>query len=122
MKTIISFLLLLTGLYSFSQSSWPKEIPLSTGGKVVIYQPQLEGFEGNTLFARSAVSVREKAGSEPVFGAIWADAQMLTDKDTRMATLESIKITDARFPNVEDDAKLTRFKSILEAEIPKWNL
>jgi hypothetical protein len=109
-------------LASNAQLTWPKEIPLSTGGKVIIYQPQLEGFEGNILFARSAVSVREKSNSEPIFGAIWADAEMLTDKDSRTATLESIKIKDVRFPNVEDENDIQAFRDLLEREIPKWNL
>ncbi len=125
MKSILSAALLTLLIISsplFGQDSWPKEIPLSSGGKVVIYQPQVEGFEGNILHTRSAVSVRQQAKDEPVFGAVWADATMLTDKDTRMATLESIDITDVRFPNVEDQSKIDAFEKLLETEIPKWNL
>ncbi|MEJ2006380.1 MAG: hypothetical protein P8X57_15775, partial [Cyclobacteriaceae bacterium] len=116
-----TLLFLLFHLTSWSQDSWPKEIPLSSGGKVIVYQPQLEGYEGNVLFTRSAVSVREKSGSEPVFGAVWADAEMLTDKDTRMATLESLKVKDVRFPNMDDETKINAFKSLLESEVPNWN-
>ncbi len=119
---MLVLLLIQSGQEVLAQDEWPKEIPLNSGGKVVIYQPQPETLEGNTLTARAAVSVREQKNSEPVFGAAWAKVQLLTDRDTRMATLESIEITDARFPNVEDQTKIDKFKSLLETEIPKWNL
>ncbi len=105
-----------------AQDDWPKEIPLSSGGKVIIYQPQPESLSGNVLSSRAAVSVREKKNSEPVFGAVWSEAQLLTNLDSRMATLESIKITDVRFPNVTDETKIQQFRDLLEREIPAWNL
>ncbi len=119
MKSILSISALLLAfvlapILVSAQSTWPKEIPLQSGGKVLVYQPQPESLNGNTLSARSAVSVRVKESDEPVFGAIWADAELLTDKDTRIATLETLKIRDVRFPNVEDTEKIEKFKTLLE--------
>ncbi len=106
----------------FAQQEWPKEIPLSGGGKITIYQPQPESYSGNRLSSRAAVSVRKKSGEEPVFGAIWTEAILLTDKDSRTATLESIKVKDAKFPGVENAGELQGLKETIENEVPKWNL
>lgn len=122
-RTILTLILCLTALsITFSQNSWPKEIPLSSGGKILIYQPQPETLQGNLLTARAAISVRKEAKSEPVFGAVWGEARLLTDRETRMATLESIMITDVRFPNVDDPSKIDALKTLLEEEVPRWEL
>ncbi|MEH0156640.1 hypothetical protein V6R21_21100 [Limibacter armeniacum] len=105
----------------FSQN-WPKEVSLQSGGVVTIYQPQPESLEGNVLSSRAAVSVKETANSEPAFGAIWAEAQLLTDTDSRTATLESIKIKQAKFPSIEDQSKTDKLVALLEKEAPSWNL
>lgn len=94
---------------AFAQSDWPKEIPLETGGKVILYQLQPENITDNRLTARAALSVREKAGDEPIFGAIWLKATLNTDKDERLATLESIQVTDAKFPVTEDQPRGSAF-------------
>ncbi|RFS21811.1 hypothetical protein DVR12_14225 [Chitinophaga silvatica] len=104
------------------QKTWPKEIPVSGGGKITIYQPQGEKLEGNRLSLRAAVSVRQTSKSEPVFGVIWADALIETDKVDRTATLETLKITRIKIPDITDNNKLAQFSQLLETEFPKWNL
>jgi hypothetical protein len=45
-----------------AQTTWPREIPfVKTGGKVIIYQPQPDAVEGNTLTGRAAIAGKEKA-------------------------------------------------------------
>jgi hypothetical protein len=41
-------------------SYWPKEIPLKTGGKILIYQPQPDELNGNILKGRSAVGEKKR--------------------------------------------------------------
>ncbi len=49
------------------QTTWPKEIPLTKkGGKVIIYQPQPDALERNTLTGRAAIAGKEKAKDELV--------------------------------------------------------
>lgn len=116
-------LLCATGCLSAgAQSAWPKEIPFKNGGKATIYQPQPESFEGNKLTGRSAVSVKETAKSEPVFGAIFYVASMSTDKASRTADLDSITITNAKFTGVDDQVKIGKLIALIETEVPKWNL
>jgi hypothetical protein len=99
---------------------WPREIDASKA-KVVIYQPQLETFDGVRLKARAAVSVVRKDNPEPVFGAVWFDCRVITDRDTRMVNIVEVKVPKVKFAAAtpEQEQKLSRF---LEQEIPKWDL
>ena len=55
-----------------AHTTWPREIPFAkTGGKVIIYQPQPDAVEGNTLTGRAAIAGKEKASDELIFGAIF---------------------------------------------------
>ena len=114
---------LLAGYFSVSaQTGWPKEIPFKNGGKVTIYQPQLEKFEGNKLWGHAAVSVNETAKSEAVYGAIFYTSYMSTDKNSRTAYLDSIDILNVKFSGVGNKEKEDLFIAFLESEIPKWNM
>lgn len=107
----------------FAQSAyWPKEIPLKTGGKILIYQPQPDELNGNILKGRTAVGAKEKANDPMVYGAIFFEAKLITDKSTRMGTLESVKITNAKMDGVKDLTKVDKMIAFIESEVPKWNL
>jgi hypothetical protein len=103
-----------------SSGDWPKEIdtPLGT---VVIYQPQPEKLDGNLLKGRAAVGVELKESTEPVFGAIWFEARLETDRAKRTSTIADVTITQVRFPD-QDEQKRKKLKALLEKEIPKWDL
>lgn len=101
------------------EAKWPVELE-GDRGSITIYQPQIESFKGNILESRAAISVTPKGGT-PVFGACWFEARMSTDMDTRLATLESVKVTAARFPD-QDEAKVKLLTDYLEREIPTWNI
>lgn len=122
MKYLLISVIFLFGFQVQAQSEWPRSLETSKGAKILIYQPQPETLTQGKLTGRAAVSVRETPSSEPVFGAFWYETTLLTDRDTRMATMESIKVTDVKFPDVTDADKLQRFTTFLEQEIPKWNL
>lgn len=103
-----------------SAQQWPYSIPVSQG-TIVVYQPQPQSFNNNQLSAIAAVSFQKK-GADPVFGAVWLDAQVLTDRDTRIVTLESLKVDDVKFPGNADSAKLIQLRKLLETELPKHQL
>jgi len=107
----------------FSQNNWPKEIlAKSGGGKITIYQPQPESYVGVKLTGRWAVSVRLNSTAEPVFGAMWFEATLNTEKDSRTASLESIKITNARFTDSVKPETIKKVNAFIESEMIKWNL
>lgn len=126
MKSILKFLLVTFCAGAFfsiqAQTTWPKVIPFKNGGGATIYQPQPESFEGNKITGHSAVSVKETATGEPIFGVVFFDAIMSTDKNSRTAVLESIAITKSKFTGIDDQAKLDKLTAFLEKEIPAWNL
>lgn len=105
-----------------AQSKWPKSIASPKGDAIKMYRPQPESFANDILKARAAVSVLVKGGADPVFGAVWMQATMQTNRSTRMVTLQKASVTEVHFPNVKDTAKLKALQHLLEQEIPKWNL
>jgi hypothetical protein len=119
----IIFLGLLYPLCVFSQEEdnvWPKEITVPQG-KVVIYQPQPDKLDGNKLDGRAAVAIEMDGGDGPVFGVVWITARLETDRTERTATLVDATVTDSRFPN-PDEETAEKLKTLLETEIPKWNV
>ena len=100
--------------------AWPRQMddPRAT---IIMYQPEIEQFAGNTLSGRAAVSVTPTGETAPVFGAVWMDARVETDRETRMVDIVDVSVTNVRFPNAtpEDEQELI---DLLEDEIPQWNL
>jgi hypothetical protein len=120
--TAILFLFQLVAFHSFADTTWPKELKTKAGAVITIYQPQPETLKGNIISGRAAFSVIETPSDELIFGVFWYSATMSTDRDSRTMLLESIKITDVKLPGIEDETKLTKLKTFLETEIPKWEI
>jgi len=106
--------------YANENSQWPQEITTNKG-TVVIYQPQPETLNDDQLKARAAISIELKNADKPIFGAIWFDARLQINRTERTATIADVKVTNVRIPEAEDK-KLTKLKTLLEQQIPKWNL
>lgn len=119
------FFLMLLPLVAFAQdqtdsNKWPREISTAKG-TVVIYQPQPETLDGNILKGRAAVALEFSNKTEPVFGAFWFEARLETDRHERTATITDLNVTDVRFPD-GDGSKSAQFRTLVEQEIPKWDL
>jgi hypothetical protein len=121
-KKIIFLLLVFNYSNILAGENWPKEIPLPEGGKIIIYQPQPEKLLGPNLNSRAAIAVQKTKKDDPIFGVIWGEGVLETDRDSRMATLKSIKITDVKFPEVQDSSKIDALKKLIETEILKWDM
>lgn len=77
---------------------WP--LVVQTGGdQVVMYQPQLESFQADTLTARAAVSIQRPGQQEPTFGVIWIQSRVATDRAARTVQILDANITRAKFPD-----------------------
>ena len=103
-----------------AQDKWPKRFE-HPKGTVVMYQPQLETFKNDVITGRAAVSVKKKGWKAPVFGAVWLSGHVLTDRDTRMATIDNIKVTDAKFPNAKPE-QVEKLKAFLNTEMSGWSV
>jgi hypothetical protein len=115
--TALTLTLALSGVAG--AKTWPKKME-GPKGTVIMYQPQLETFQGDKLTARAAVSVQTKEMKNPVFGVVWINARVSTDRDTRMVTVEEAKITDAKFTGATPE-QLAKLKSFLDKEMESWN-
>ncbi len=104
------YAVLLSGLIGYSSAaqsqeiSWPQELTGENGDVVIIYQPQVEVFTGNDLEARAAVSVKSsQTGNTPVFGAVWIEAKLDTNRDTRTAVIRDIEVSDVRIADASNE-------------------
>jgi len=82
---------------------WPKQIA-DGDDTIVIYQPQVEKWEGNTLEARAAVAVESKASPQPTLGVIWLAAETDVDKDQSLVSLTNVRVPKANFPTAAEKA------------------
>lgn len=98
---------------------WPREIT-APNAVVVVYQPQPETFAGDKLTARAAVSVTPKGDKEPIFGAIWMEATVRTDREERIVDLVGLKVKRVRFPDATDDQE-KRLAALVEKDIMDWS-
>jgi hypothetical protein len=124
-KFLIGGLLLLSQYPVYTQEKvagepfWPKTIS-GEQGKLIIYQPQVESLEADKLEARAAVSVTMAEKPTNLYGAFWFECRIVTDYDERLVYLKEVKVTAARFPELEQD-RIDRISRFLEAEVPTWD-
>ncbi|HSN72333.1 MAG TPA: hypothetical protein VLT59_12540 [Steroidobacteraceae bacterium] len=115
---IFALLLILAGMVPPAFAiEWPQEID-APEGKIVVYQPQPESLEGNTLKGRAAMALEVKGKDEPIFGAFWFTSKIDTDRAAGTALIRDIKVTDVRWPDSKDTDE-QRFTQIVEAAVPQ---
>ncbi|MFT3933733.1 MAG: hypothetical protein QM726_08980 [Chitinophagaceae bacterium] len=102
-----------------AQTKWPKEVSASDGSRITVYEPQPEKYDGNSMYARAAVSIVKKSGDEPVFGVMWFNAVL--SADSRIATIRSLNITQSKFAD-DDDASKATLQQAVEKELPAMNI
>lgn len=104
-----------------AQADWPREITRGDGTTYVIYEPQLDSLDGDTLLSRSAVSIQHSGDEAPVFGAVETTATLDIDGDR--ARIAELTVDRVRFPGMREDSEEAReLSSALEREMPRWNL
>jgi len=80
-------------------SRWPMHVTSADGADVTIFQPQLEDFQGDTLTARAAVAVTPAGQQQPVFGAIWLQSRVQTDRSARTVQILDVQVSKELFPS-----------------------
>lgn len=78
-------------------SRWPLRLE-TPDGLITIYQPQLRSFDGNQIKARAALSVVAPGQQDPVFGAMWMESRVSTDRVARTVRILDVTVTKVRFP------------------------
>ena len=80
---------------------WPRQVNL-TAGTVLMYQPQVNKWEGNQIDFRAALAFMPKGAKQETFGAMFATARTQVDKVSRRVVFENLKITKSDFPALAD--------------------
>jgi hypothetical protein len=82
-----------------AEGVWPRQIE-ANGAVVLIYQPQIDSWQGNRLSARSAVAVRPPNSQSASFGVVWITARTAVDKERGVVLLDDIQIPKVSFPTM----------------------
>ena len=101
-------------------ADWPREVD-SDVGVLVVYEPQADAFQGQTLSGRSAFALTPKGKTEPVFGAMWFSANVSTDRDQRLIQVLSGKVTRIAIPDTSPEVQQT-LTQLLEKQLPSVSL
>lgn len=117
-----SFLLLCVASLAYltgnAQDTWPKKITAADGTIINIYQLQPESLKGDMLTARAAISVQAPGAGSPVFGAFWSKDRIATDRDNRLAMLDSVAVTDIRIPADSNNHRDAYYESAIQSGLP----
>jgi hypothetical protein len=80
---------------------WPRFYNLSSGGSILIYQPQIASWERQAhLVAFSAVSFRSKTSEKPTVGTVKLEADTKVALEDRLVSFQNMKISEANFTSL----------------------
>jgi hypothetical protein len=80
---------------------WPRKVDLANAS-ALIYQPQINSWNGNRLDFRAAVALQPTGAKTETFGVIFGTARTHVDKVARTVTLENVAVSKADFPVLPD--------------------
>lgn len=126
MKIAISIFSILISSLLYSQNvednrlDWPREIQ-SNEYTITLYQPQIESLKGNSMVGRMALSIKDSKESI-LFGALWFNAKLITNTDTRTAVLQKLDIPKIIFPDIEIDSKIKELGNIIIKDLEATNV
>jgi hypothetical protein len=78
---------------------WPRDVTLPNAD-ALIYQPQVDSWDGNALAWRVAVALRPSGQKDETFGVLWGTARTEVDRTTRSVELHDVVVTKANFPTL----------------------
>ena len=82
----------------------------------VIYQPQVDKWDGNRIDLYSAVEFKAGKDSPAKYGVVWFQARTEVDKLDRLVTLDQARVTKVKFPVAPD--KEPELTALLEKKLP----
>ena len=80
-----------------SDSGWPRTFT-SGADTFVMYQPQVDKWDGNRVDLYSAVEFKAGKDSAAKYGVVWFQARTEVDKLNRLVTLDQGQLTKVKFP------------------------
>src|SRR5262249_32765948 len=83
---------------------WPRDVTLANAD-ALIYQPQVDSWQGNALSWRVAVALRPSGTKDETYGVLWGNARTEVDRTTRTVELEDVVVTKANFPTLPENGQ-----------------
>jgi hypothetical protein len=80
---------------------WPRKLDLANAS-VLVYQPQINSWDGNQLDFRSAVAIQPVGAKQETFGVFFAKARTHVDRVARTVVLENPSVYRSDFPLLPD--------------------
>jgi len=78
---------------------WPRVVDL-TNAQVLVYQPQVNKWDGNQIDFRAALAIKATGAKEETFGVIFATARTQIDKVARTVVFENMQVSKVDFPTL----------------------
>lgn len=94
---------------------WPREADRGQE-KLLIYQPQLEDWQGETISLYAALSVEDKNTEKLNYGVVWFTGRTEVDKVNRRVTIDNFEITKLEFPTLK--SKEAEYEAFLKSKMP----
>jgi hypothetical protein len=83
---------------------WPRAYATPSGGRILVYQPQVAGWpDQRHMVAYAAVSYEAKGATKPALGSIKIEADTKVAVSERLVNFAHLRITEANFPTVKKD-------------------
>jgi hypothetical protein len=108
---VLSGFLLLLSTFS-AAGDWPQEVS-ADGGSIVVYQPQPEALDGNTLTGRAAMSIEIDAQKDIIYGVFWFSSIIETDRGEDVVRISNVQVTKVTWPDSKDTGE-QRFTQVAQ--------
>ena len=95
---------------------WPRTIVKGTTTNL-LYQPQVDSWDGHELVAREAIALQTGGRSKAVFGVVNIQGLTLVDKTKRTVSLENIQVLGGDFPSSHQ--RTQEYLRLLQETFPK---
>ena len=80
---------------------WPRAYATPSGGKIIVYQPQIASWDNQKLMvAYSAVSFEPKGAAKPALGSLKIEAGTKVSVSERLVSFKEMRITESNFPTL----------------------
>jgi hypothetical protein len=84
-----------------ADNGWPRGYSTPSGGKIVVYQPQLASWDQQLhAVAYAAVAYEAKGAAKPALGSLKIEANTKVALSERLVNIGDFKITESNFPTL----------------------
>lgn len=84
---------------------WPRAYATPSGGRILVYQPQVASWEGQRrMVAYAAVGYEAKGAAKPALGSLKIEANTKVAVSERLVSFSDFRITESSFPTLPKES------------------